>query len=190
MPAHRTIAALLLALAAAGAAALELEGLPIPDSEQVQGERLLLNGAAVRRVAFLKMDVAALYLPERQRAADAVAALPGVKRVRVVLLRDVPSSLLARKFRSDLVGVSTPQEWDQVLRDVDVLVGSFGGVALQRGDVITLDWQPGAGLLPSHNGRTLAAPIGGELLYQLVLRIFVGPSADAQTRAHLLGLER
>lgn len=190
MPARRLAAAFLLAFAASRAPALELEGFPIPDSEQVQGERVVLNGAAVRRVAFPKMDVAALYLPERQQAADAVVALPGVKRMRVVLLRDVPSSLLARKFRSDLVGVSTSQEWDQVARDVDLLVASFGGVALQRGDVITLDWQPGAGLVPAHNGRVLAAPIGAELLYRLVLRIFVGPSADAEIRAHLLGTSR
>jgi len=191
MPACRiSSAALLLVLTAAGAPALELEGFAVPESEQVQGESLLLNGAAVRRVAFFKMEVAALYLPERQQAADAVAAHPGAKRLRIVLLRDVDSGLLAKKFRSDLVGVSTSQEWNQVARDAEVLVGSFGSTSLRRGDVITLDWLPGAGLAPSHNGRVLAAPIRGELLYQLVLRIFVGPSADTETRGRLLGLVR
>ncbi|MGZ5179472.1 MAG: chalcone isomerase family protein [Ramlibacter sp.] len=190
MPARRLAAAFLLVLAAAGARAVELEGFAVPDSEEVRGERLLLNGAAVRRVAFFKMEVAALYLPERQHAAEAVAALPGAKRLRIVLLRDVDNRLLAKKFRSDLVGVSTSQEWTEVERNVGVLVDSFGGAPLRRGDVITLDWLPGTGLAPSHNGRALAAPIGGELLYQLVLRVFVGPSADAETRARLLGLDR
>jgi hypothetical protein len=63
-------------------------------------------------------------------------------------------------------------------------------VLVAAGAMTTLDWLPGAGLVPSHNGSALAAPIRGELLYQLVLRVFVGPSAEGEARARLLGLDR
>lgn len=186
----RTFAAFSLACAGVAAQAVEIEGHLIPESVQLGGRPLVLNGAAVRRFAIFKIEVAALYLAERQSTVEAVSAAPGPKRLRLVMLRSVSADDLHRKFISDLRSVGAPAELGQLEREIAAIGDMFRKVTLREGDVITLDWLPGSGFVAAHNGRALsAAPLAPELLYRLVLRIFVGPDASREPRERLLGLK-
>ena len=186
----RTLAAPLLACAAFAAQAVEIEGHSIPESLQLGGRALVLNGAVVRRFAIFKVEVAALYLAERQTTLEGVFSLAGPKRLRLVMLRDVSAEDLRKKFLSDLRSVSAPAELAQLDREIAALGEMFRAVTLREGDVITVDWLPGAGTIVAHNGRSVSpAPLPPELLYRLILRIFVGPDAAREPRERLLGLK-
>jgi hypothetical protein len=146
----------------------------------------VLNGAATRRCAIFKIEVAALYLAERQSSLEAAAAAPGPKRLRLVTLRSVSAEDFHRKFMSDLRSVAAPGELGQLEREIVALGDMLRRVTLREGDVITMDWLPGSGLMAAHNGRDLStAPLAPEPLHRFVLRIFVGPEAS---REPLLGL--
>ena len=69
--------ALALLLAALPASALEISGVKVPDSIQVDGKPLVLNGAGLRTRSFLKVKVyvGALYLTQRSTDAAAIVAL-------------------------------------------------------------------------------------------------------------------
>jgi HAMP domain-containing protein len=181
---------LALGLANTCSQAVEIEGYPIAPSIQLAERALVLNGAAVRRFAIFKIEVAALYLERRLSTMEGIASDPGAKRLRLVMLRQVTAEDVHKKFMGDLRSVSTPSELAQVKREVGLLEESFRTMALKPGDVINIDWLPGIGMLTSLNGHAVGdAKIDAELLYRMVLRIFLGPDAARGPRERLLGLQ-
>ena len=56
------------------AAAVELEGVKVADTVQVESAALNLNGAGVRSIMFFKMYVIGLYLADKQHSAEAILA--------------------------------------------------------------------------------------------------------------------
>lgn len=186
----RIFVPLVLGFASMGSHAIELEGHFIAPSLQMEGKALILNGAAVRRFAIFKIEVAALYLERRQSTLEAVATDPGVKRLRLLMLRKVSAEDLRKKFMGDLRSAGTARELAEVDREIGSLEAALRDVALQPGDVVTMDWLPAAGMAIALNGRALSdVPIRNELLYRLVLRIFLGPDAARGPRERLLGLQ-
>jgi hypothetical protein len=189
MPFPHVLTLLLLSSAISCSQAYELEGYPIAPSIQLAERALVLNGAAVRRFAIFKIEVAALYLERRQSTLEGVASDPGAKRLRLVMLRQVNAEDVHKKFMGDLRSVSTMSELAQVKREVGLLEDSFRSMSLRPGDTISIDWLPGIGMITALNGHPVSdAKIETELLYRMVLRIFLGPDAARGPRERLLGL--
>ena len=67
-------------------------------STTVQGQTLQLNGAGVRHKAVFKVYTAGLYLGASARSGAEVVALPGPKRLRIVMLREIDSGELGKLF--------------------------------------------------------------------------------------------
>src|SRR5689334_5764610 len=86
-PLHRLVTAALLLLTtlylAPAARAATLAGVEGPDTVQVDGKPLVLNGVGLRTLTILrvKIYVAALYLPKKSSDARAILASPGPKVV-------------------------------------------------------------------------------------------------------------
>lgn len=78
-------------LAAAPAGAAECEGFRFPDTLNLGGKTLVLNGLGLREATVFMVDVyvAALYVAARSGDAAAVLAAPGAKRLVLHFLRDV-----------------------------------------------------------------------------------------------------
>lgn len=170
--------------------AVEVEGHEIPESAVVDGQVLLLNGAAVRKFTIFKVEVAALYLKAQRNTLEGVVADRGPKRLRLVMLRETPVNLMVRKFMSDFESFSTPAEWKAMTQERAVLESMFvstGGI--NKGDVIAVDWVPGKGLCVSHNDKPLPGVVANETAYQIILRIFLAPEAQANARDRLLGIK-
>lgn len=185
------IASIGILLAVPPVAAMEVEGFQVPESIQLEGQSLLRNGVAIRRLAVFKMEVASLYLTSPQNSLQGVTAAKGPKSLRLVMLRDAPSQLLSRKFVHDFQSVSTPVEWNALTNEVTALNAMFAATGgISKGDVVTLDWLPEKGMSIALNGKSLSAqPLNNELVYQIILRIFLGPDAQAAARDQLLGLK-
>jgi hypothetical protein len=77
--------ALALLLAAFPASALEVAGVKVPDSIQIDGKTLALNGAGLRTKSFLKVKVyvGALYVTQRSTDAAAIVAQDAPKAIRM-----------------------------------------------------------------------------------------------------------
>ena len=170
-------------------ASVVVEGQAFDERIRLTDSELVLNGTGVRAVAWFKGYAAGLYLPRRAGDALAVQALPGPKRLRMVMLQDVPAAEFSKAF---VKGVSRNTEaaelealrprMEQFARAIDE------GGQVRRGDVIDLDFLPAQGTLMMLNGQRRGPALPGEDFYRALLRSFVGTRPfDEKLRAGLLG---
>ena len=198
MPKFRTASLLTLLLAAAlsfGGPALAAEpanpigGVRFEAQAQVAGQALQLNGTGLRALRIFKAYAAALYLPQRASTAETVLTQAGAKRLQIRMLWGVPAAEFVKAFDLGVKRNHSPELQVQLAERVarfDALLTPLGKIA--SGDTVNLDFQPGQGLVFSHNGRTVGAPIPGEDFYGALLRVFIGEQvSDDKLRAGLLG---
>lgn len=185
------LAVLLLALPAAQAAepTNPIGGVRFDAQVQLAGQALQLNGTGLRAVLFLKGYAAALYLAQRAGTADAVAALPGAKRLQLRLLLEVPAAEFIKAFHQGIER-NNPADVQAALAEraarFDALLKPVG--KFRKGDAVNLDFLPGQGLQFWHNGKLQGAAIPGEDFYGALLRVFVGEHvSDNKLRDGLLG---
>lgn len=187
------VSACLLVLAgwALGAhAVVEIEGVRVDESATVNGVHLVLNGVAVRKRAFFKTDVTALYLSQKSTSPDALYHPRGPLRMKLYLLRNIPTALASRFFVSDFKQVATDAEFRLLINDVARTGALYGNLSkIAKGDVVTMDYLPGKGLTIDFNGRPLTdAPWKSQLYYEVYMRMFVGASVSDDFRNGLLGI--
>ena len=93
-----------IALFAHTAAAGERAGVTMADAITVEGKPLVLNGIGVRKVTIfrVKVYVAGLYLERRSHSAADIIRSEQVKRLDVVLLRDVDRGDVVDAWRKGL----------------------------------------------------------------------------------------
>jgi hypothetical protein len=186
---RRDCLALLLASALPVRAQVQVEGYTYAREVTVAGQSLRLNGVGLRAVAWLKGYAAGLYLTGRATTTEAALAAPGPKRLQLRMLQVVPAEEFVKAFDKG-VARNTPAAELPALRErmqrFNALV--TGLVKVKKGDLVDLDWVPGAGLNFGYNGRLLGPPIAGADLYAALLRIFIGNRpVDPEMKVGLLG---
>ena len=176
---------------------VSFEGVDLAPTITAYGQKLVLNGAGVRKRGYFKADVTALYLPEKMSSADAIYKLNGVRRIQLNILRRFTSSTITRIFLADFKDAATDEEFKRLIGPIGQIGAAYANVReVVKGDVVNLDWVPGRGWLASHNGRSLnqvdGAPlvIDDALAYQIYLRMYIGQGAPAELRNALLGLNK
>ncbi len=190
-------ASTLLPWATPANAAVELEGVELPETTTAYGHKLVLNGAAVRKRGYFKADVTALYLPEKRTTPDAIYKLDGIRRIQLNILREFTSSTITRIFLADFKQSATDEEFKKLIGPIGQIGAAYANVKrVSKGDVVNLDWVPGQGWMATHNGRVLTGDGGttmaikDELAYQIYMRMYIGPAAPEELRNGLLGLTR
>ena len=176
-------------LLAGSAMAATVGGYPFDDSIQMQGKSLRLNGAGVRYKAIFSVYSAGLYLGEKHRQPANVYAMPGPKRMRIVMLRGVNADEFGQAF---LAGIE--QNVDKAERDrLAGPLARFGQVfsaipELKKGDTLAIDFLPGQGTMVSVNGRQVGEVIAEPAFYTVLLKIWLGERpADSKLKSALLG---
>ncbi|TAL19044.1 MAG: hypothetical protein EPO01_15315 [Aquabacterium sp.] len=171
-------------------AATQLEGYTVEPTATVAGSKLQLNGAGVRRRAYFKAEMGALYLASHQISFEGVFKAPGPKRIHLVILRDFSPNMAAKMFLSDFKASASDEEYSALLEEVRLMGEAYSRMArISRGDVVDCDWIPGTGFVPQVNGQMLLkAPIASERFFRVVLQNYVGTGAPADYRNALLGL--
>src|SRR4051794_40349700 len=94
-------AAMAMAIAISASTA-EIAGVKLDDVTRVANQDLKLNGAGIRYKVFFKVYVAGLYLSEKKSTPQDVLAVPGAKRVTIVMLREISNEELGRAFISGI----------------------------------------------------------------------------------------
>lgn len=169
--------------------AMEVAGIKLDSRVRLGATDLQLNGAGLRSRFFIKVYVAALYLPVRQSQAAGAIQGPGPKRVQLNLLREVPIDHFLEGLRKGLDQNLNDAELEALkprLETFNRLVTSLGKA--HEGDVLTLD-DTESGLVLSVNGKAQGTPIPGPELHRSLLKIWLGdkPVQDDLKRGLLGG---
>ena len=165
--------------------AAELAGVKLPDEEQ----KLLLNGAGLRKRAFFQVYVIGLYLPEKKTAAADAIGAPGAKRVSIHMLRDVGADQFADAILDGMKDNHSEADMKALEPRAKQLAANLAEMKeAKKGMRITLDWLPGKGTQATVEGKPAGAPIPGEDFYRALLRIWLGDNpVQGDLKKALLG---
>jgi len=184
------LAALLLAAALpVFAQPVDLAGVKFQPTEQVGGTTLRLNGAGIRYKFVIKVYTAGLYLGSKATSAEAVLAMPGAKRMHVVMLRDIDANELGKLFTRGMQDNAPREEFSKLIPGTLKLADIFSAQKkLKAGDSFFVDFVPGVGTTVMVNGKPTAEPIKEPEFYTALLRIWLGDRpADSALKDALLG---
>lgn len=176
-------------LLSAAAHAAEVSGIELPDQVQVESTPLQLNGAGVRKKFFFSVNVVGLYLPEARRTTAEVLALPGPKRVTLVMLRDVSAEQFIDALRDGLNNNTPAEDLERLAPKIAAFEGMLRNLEeVQEGDVVYLDYLPQSGTRLTVNGDVQSELIEGADFYAALLRSYLGERpADSKLKRALLG---
>ena len=182
-------AGLCIAVTMTAANAAEVAGVRFPDTANVGGKELKLNGLGLRTKFFIKVYAAGLYLQEKSKNPVEIQKMDGPRRVQLVMMRELSSDDFGKAFMDGLNANSTDQERSALMGQTMQMGRIFSTVpGLKKGDVLFLDWIPGTGTVTSLNGRKIGETIPDLAFYNALLRIWLGNNpADASLKPALLG---
>ncbi len=169
--------------------AVEIDGIVIEDSVQVAGKVLKLNGAGVSKRMMFKIYAMGLYLPHQRATVQDIFATEGPRRVSITMMRNLRSSEFQEALASYVSdeGAYMPEVAANGILQLSRNLAEQTQ-ALNKGDVLTLDWVPGTGTVVELNKRPVAAPLREIAVYHGLLNIWLGERpADPSLKDKLLG---
>ena len=191
---RRSLAIAFLFCALAGSAAgqaqtTDVAGAKFPNTLQLAGTRLQLNGAGIRHKLVFKVYAAGLYLTDKAATPEAALAAAGPKRLQVVMLREIDGNELGKLFTKGMEQNAPREEFSKSIAGILRMSDIFSSrKKLQVGESFAIDWVPGTGTLISVNGVQEGAPIKEPEFYSALIKIWLGKSpADPLLKEALLG---
>ena len=175
------IALVLVPLLAHAAA---LDGVDVPNTVQMNGKTLLLNGYGLRTYSFLSIHiyVAALYLEHLSSDPEAILRSPETKLLSVTFKHDVSVDAARNAWRTGLANNCEPPchlDPDEVEKFLAVVPG------MQSGDSFSLVFTP-QGATVTVNGQ-LVGTVSHPQLAEAMLATFLGPKpASPELKQELL----
>ena len=170
-------------------AGIEIGGARFDDTVKVAGKDLKLNGAGMRTKFVIKVYAAAFYLTEKKTSTAEIMAIPGPRRVSLVMMRDISSDDFGEKFMTGLNKNSDRTEQSKILNQTMQFGEMFALLpGLKKGDVLYLDWIPGTGTQCQLNGKNIGEVVPDLIFYNAIMRIWIGDKpADSSLKRALLG---
>jgi len=179
---------LLLGFGLANARALEIAGQTVPDSAEVAGKQLVLNGAGKRVKIVFDVYVAALYTAAKTADADAVINAFAPRRIELRMLRSVGASTMYESFAEGMeanIGKDGLKKFAAQIASLSKIFDEAKSAA--KGDVIQIDFVPAQGTLLTIRGKSYPA-IEGDDFASAMLSIWLGKSpAQDSLKKKLLG---
>jgi len=169
--------------------AADVGGIKVEDSASVGGKTLVLNGAGMRQIVFIKVYAAGLYLAEKKTSAADALALTTPKRIALHIQREINSDEFGQLFITSMNKNSTKEEKAKVINQTVKFGEMFSNLQpVKKGDVVTLDWVPGSGTVSTLNGKQIGETLPDVAFYNAVLRIWLGDNpVQGDLKKALLG---
>lgn len=168
----RTPLVMILSLSLAlPAAAGELQGVTMPDEVQVEGQTLILNGMALRKVFIVKVYVAGLYLPEKATDAAAILAADTPRRMVMHWIHDGSEGRVCEGWMDGLED-NTPDASEELHKQFETLCEWTG--AATDGDVFTFTYLPGQGTTLKIN-EEVKGTAEGKAFADALWAVWIGP---------------
>ena len=180
---------MILLLAAISALASNLDastlaGVTLPDTAQVSGTNLVLNGVGLRTKFAFKVYVAGLYLPQKSSDPAAILKPDMPKRIVMHFVRDVSKNQLTDGFGESFTG-NTPDSAKKFKSEIDRLFSALEPV--KDGQEIIFTYLPGTGTTVTMGDKdklTIADPAFAELIFS----VWLGPKPpNAGLKKGILG---
>lgn len=181
-------ASILMVTSAIGAP-VTVGGVAYPDSIDLAGARLELNGAGVRHKAVFKVYTAALYLSGPAKTTQAVFAQPGAKRLAITMLRSIDSTALGRLFTRGMEDNINRTTFSELIPGILRMSQIFSDhQTLVPGETFTIDWIPGTGTVVTVKNVVQGEPFKEKAFFDAMMSIWLGDRpADWQLKDALLG---
>jgi hypothetical protein len=160
------------ALACGVALAAEKGGVTMPDTVQVAGKTLRLNGMGIREATFLNLDVyvAGLYLAQPSSDAAQILASNEPKRLVLHFVRNVDRAKITEAWKEGYEKNATVPR-DRIQPQIDQLQSWMRD--FDKGDVLTFTFLPGQGVELAIND-TRAGLLAGDDFARSTLSIWLG----------------
>lgn len=171
-------------------APVELAGVKYPQSVQVGGSNLVLNGAGIRYKFVIKVYTAGLYLQAKANTPDTVLNAPGNKRMHVVMLREIDGNELGKLFTRGMQDNVSREQFSKFIPGMLQMADIFSTRRkLNAGDAFSVDYVPGTGTQVLVNGKPTGEIIKEPEFFNALMRIWLGTSpADHALKDALLGV--
>ena len=121
----------------------ELEGVKMPDTLEVAGKQLKLNGMGLRKKFFFNVYVAGLYVESPSKDPAALVQADGIKRVKMSMLRDLSRDQIAEAIREGF-DKNNKAQLPQLKARLENFIAQMP-TAVKKGDVLELTYLPGKG---------------------------------------------
>lgn len=180
-----------LCAATASWAATELAGVRIEDTATVAGTKLQLNGAGIRYKGPFKVYVGDLYTTQKVKSLDELVAAPGPKRLTMTFLREIEAASFGKLLTRGVEDNISKNEMSKLVPGMIRMGDIFTlNKSLIPGDVITLDWIPGTGMVVTAKGKVQGEPFKEPEFYRAIMSIWFGPvPADWKLKDAMLGVK-
>lgn len=156
---------------AATAGATTVAGVNMPDTVDVPGHKLVLNGAGLRKKLFIKVYVGGLYLGAKQSSAAAILAADAPRRQVLHFLFDVGKGKMAEAWEEGLED-NTPNATPEVKTAFKSLSAWMDD--MKEGQQIVLTYLPGTGTTVEVNGKNKGT-LAGKAVSDAILNTWLGP---------------
>ncbi len=161
-----------------------LAGVMLPDTEQVGGKTLVLNGMGIRTKLMVKVYVGGLYLEQKSSDANAIIKSDGPKQIVMKMLHGASKSQMTDAFDEGFRD-NSPEATKTMKTQIDQLLGGLDAVKV--GDTMVFTYVPGTGSSMAINGQnkvTIADPAFAPVL----LSVWLGPKPpNADLKKGMLG---
>lgn len=174
---------------AAAAEATDIAGVKFDNELDLQGHPVLLNGAGIRYKVIFKVYAMGLYLPKKTASAEDALNMPGAKRIRMHMLRNLSVSDFGRLVTHGIQANAAKEDFVKIVPDIARIGQLFAAYdTAYAGDELIMDWIPGTGMVARFKNTVQGEPFTQPEFFKTILKIWLGASPpDAQLKEALLG---
>jgi hypothetical protein len=148
-----------------------LKGVTMPDSIEVEGKTLVLNGMALRKKFVFKVYVAGLYLPKKETDGAKILKDDTPRRCVMHWLRDVGAKKINGGWYDGLKA-NTPDASPELKKQFDTMCSWMGDI--EDDQLIVFTYLPGKGTEVSFNGK-VKGTIEGKAFADALFACWIGP---------------
>jgi hypothetical protein len=175
---------MVVTIAVAELQAGSLAGVTMPDTQQVGGKTLVLNGLGLRTKYMVKVYVAGLYLEQKSSDASAIIKADAPKRIVLQFVHGASKGQMTDAFNESF-NDNTPDAMKTMKPDIDKLLGAIDGVKV--GDQMIFTYVPGTGTTYALNNQE-GVTIPGAAFGQVMFSVWLGPKPPtADCKKGMLG---
>ncbi len=160
-----------LLLLAAPLLAASKAGVTFPDTVQVGGKTLTLNGLGVRTKLIIDVYVAGLYLPAKESAAEKILESDTARRMVMHFVYSVKKKQIAEAWEEGLKA-NVPDASAEVKRNFASLSDWMEDI--KKGQSLSLTYVPGEGTKVAVNGKEKGT-LAGKATADAILSTWIGP---------------
>lgn len=163
-----------------------LVGIDLPDTLDVNGQQLVLNGMALRKKVIFKVYVAGLYLPAKEKDSEKILTADGSRCTVMHFLRSVDAGKINEAW-FDGLKANTPNHTPELKKQFDALAALME--EMKNGEKLVFTYKPGVGTEVKVKGK-IKGTLGDKAFADALFACWIGkkPGPGEKFKAGLLGL--